>query len=109
MNGVWSTIDVAGKKADVYDLPAGVKPRYGVLFLHSASLETLRGRLAYTKIFDAKQLVCICPQAGRSWWADRVCSEFDSALTPEQHLLKNLLPLFQSRWSLAARAIGIFG
>jgi poly(3-hydroxybutyrate) depolymerase len=109
MDGMWSEVELAGKRVEVYDPPGGQKPRFGVVYLHPLGLETLRGRLAYTKILDQLQLACVCPHAQRSWWADRVCPEFDARLTPEQHLLKNVLPFFQERWNLAPRAIGVFG
>lgn len=107
MNGAWSNLQLAGKTVEVYDPPK--KPRFGVLFLHPLGLETLRDRPAYTKLFDQYQLACACPQAGRSWWADRACLEFDAELTPEKHLLDNVLPLFQERWGLPARSIGLLG
>src|SRR5262245_40644897 len=108
MNGVWSDVQLAGKTVEIYDPPAG-KPRFGVLFLHPLGLETLRGRPAYTNILDQYQLACACPHAGRSWWVDRVCPEFDARLTPERHLLDNVLPYFKERWGLPPRAIGVFG
>jgi pimeloyl-ACP methyl ester carboxylesterase len=109
MNGSWTALNVAGKTVEVYDLPAGAAPRFGLLFLHPLGLETLRDRPAYTKIFDKMNIVCVCPHSGRSWWADRVCADFDPVLTPEQHLLNNVLPLFHERWQLGPRSVGIFG
>src|SRR6266536_1603074 len=85
MNGAWTNLDLAGKTADVYDLPAGQKPRYGVLHLHGLARQTLRDRPVFTRLFDELGLVCICPHGQRSWWTDRVCPEFDPKLTAEQH------------------------
>jgi S-formylglutathione hydrolase len=108
MNGVWSEVQLAGKTVEVYE-PPGNKPRFGMLFLHPLGLETLRGRPTYTKIFDQLNLGCVCPHGQRSWWADRICLEFDAKLTAEQHVLTNVLPLFQQRWGLFPRSIGLFG
>ena len=109
MNGTWSDITVAGKTVDIYE-PAGEGPRrFGMLFLHPLGLETLRGRPAYTNFFDKKNVVCVCPHAERSWWVDRVCPEFDPILTPERHVLQNVMPLFHERWRLGPRAVGVFG
>jgi S-formylglutathione hydrolase FrmB len=55
------------------------------------------------------RLACVCPHAGRCWWTDRVCSEFDPALTAERHLLDNVLPFFRARWGLIPPAIGLHG
>lgn len=105
MNGSWFDITALGKKVEVYEPRA--RPRFGVLFLHPLGLETLRGRSAYTNIIDKYNAVCLCPHVQRSWWVDRVCTEFDPRLTAERHVLDNVLPLFHSRWGL--RTIGVFG
>ena len=39
--------------------------------------------------------------AGRSWWVDRVCPEFDPTLTAERHLLDNVVPWVEARGSSA--------
>ncbi len=107
MNGTWNDLQIAGKPVELYTPPG--KPRFGLLFLHPLGLETLRGRSAYTRLFDQHHLACICPHVQRSWWVDRVCREFDPALTPEKHVLEYVLPLFRSQWNLMPRSIGVFG
>ncbi len=109
MNGSWSRLDIGGKSADVYDLPAAVQPRFAVLHLHGAGLHTLIERPAFTRLFDELRLVCICPHGQRSWWGDRVCTEFDPEVTPERYLLQSVVPFFRQRWNLAPRGIGIQG
>jgi S-formylglutathione hydrolase len=108
MNGVWSLMEAGGKPADVYDPPGG-KPRFGILYLHPFGLETLPGNAAFTSLFDELRLACVCPHAGRSWWADRLCAEFDDRITPERHLLDAAVPFFLARWGLALPAIGLLG
>lgn len=103
---MWSTEERAGKSVEIYEPP---KVRFGALFLHPLGLETLRDRQAYTKMLESLNLACICPHGQRSWWLDRVCPEFDTKLTPERHLLDNVLPIFHERWNLAPRAVGVFG
>lgn len=107
MNDGWSEVRLAGKTVEVFD-PAAT-PRFGLLFLHPLGLETLRDRPAFTSILEQRNLACLCPHGQRSWWVDRVCPEFDPVLTPEKHLLQNVLPYFQERWQLAPRSLGIFG
>ncbi len=107
MNGTWNLVDVAGKPADVYDPPE--RPRFGLIYLHSYGLESLRGRTAFTALFDELRLACVCPSGAHSWWGDRICPEFDAALTPERYLLDQVVPFFRARWALDARAVGLFG
>jgi S-formylglutathione hydrolase len=109
MTGTWSHADIAGKPADVYD-PAGAgRPRFAVLHLHGADLETLRGRPAFTRLFDELHLACVCPHGGPSWWADRLCPAYDAELTAERYLLDKVLPFFHTRWGLGPRAVGLLG
>jgi S-formylglutathione hydrolase FrmB len=109
MNSTWTRLDISGKPADVYDLPASVKPRFGILYLHGGGLETLIDRPAFTRLFDQLQLVCVCPHGQSSWWADRICAEFDPHVTPERHLLQSVMPFFAQRWGIAPRGIGLLG
>jgi S-formylglutathione hydrolase len=109
MNGTWSSAEIAGKPADVYDPPGPGRPRFDVLYLHDYDRLTLRGQPAFTQLFDELRLACVCPPGGRSWWADRVCAEFDAQITPERYLLGSVLPFFQQRWGLGPRAVGLLG
>jgi S-formylglutathione hydrolase len=104
---MWTADEIAGKKVDVF--AASLRPRFGAIFLHPYGLETLADRPAFTKLLDQLEMACICPHAGHSWWADRVCPEFDPQLTPEQHVVRNIVPAFESRWQLRPRAIAVFG
>ncbi len=109
MNGTWNTLEIAGKSADVYELEGGLKPRFGVLYLHGSGLETLRGRTAFTRLFDELRLACVCPAGQVSWWADRICPAFDPQRTPERHVVENVLPVFAERWGLRERSVGLLG
>lgn len=107
MSGSWARIEIAGKPADVFD--PGAPPRFGLLDLHPWGLETLAVNPVWTAELQRRRLACVCPHGRRSWWADRVCPEFDPALTPERHLLDNVLPYFKERWGLAPPAVGLTG
>ncbi|MHB1423003.1 MAG: alpha/beta hydrolase [Gemmataceae bacterium] len=109
MNGSWTCVDIGGKPADIFDLPASINPRFGILYLHGAGLETLAGQPALTRLLEELKLVCVCPHGKLSWWADRVCAEFDPQMTPERHLLRNVVPFFAERWGIVPRGIGLTG
>jgi S-formylglutathione hydrolase len=72
-------------------------------------LKTLHDRPAFTSVFDELRLGCVCPHGGRCWWADRVCPDFGSSLTPERFLVESALPFVRARWGLAPRAVGLLG
>jgi S-formylglutathione hydrolase len=107
MPGEWTNVEIAGKPADVFD-PRG-RPRFGILHLHGGDLETLRDRPAFTKLFEELHLGCVCPHGQWCWWGDRISPEFDPGLTPEQHVVANVLPFCQERWQLGSRAVGLMG
>ena len=46
MNGTWTTLDIAGKPADVCELAAGRRPRFDLLHLRGISL------VAFTRLID---------------------------------------------------------
>jgi S-formylglutathione hydrolase len=105
----WSTIDIAGKPVDVYDPPGPERPRFGVLHLHGVGLRMLTDQPAFTSVFAELNLACLAPHSQRSWWVDRICPEFDMRLTPERHLLDNVLPNFARRWGVRPPAVGVEG
>lgn len=109
MNGTWLLRDVAGKPADVYQLPGGASPRFGLLYLHPHGLETLPGNTAFSCLLDELGMACVCPHAQQSWWTDRICPAFDPRLSAEDHLLQHVLPFFRSTWGLAPPGIGLVG
>src|SRR5947209_7787047 len=109
MNASWTQVEISGKRADVYDPPAAPRPRFSVLFLHGVGLETLRDNAAFTRLLEEHKLACVCPRGQRCWWADRVCPEFDAAVTPERYLLDGVVPYFRERCGLAPPALGVLG
>ena len=106
MEHPWTSTDLAGKPADLYDPPGG-RPRLGVLHLHGG--ETLRDRPAFTRLLGELGMACISADGGPSWWADRVCPVFDPHVTAERHVLDVLVPFMRERWGLRPRAVGLLG
>ncbi len=113
MTKTWIQLDLAGHAADVYEPLGDVRPRFAILYLHGVDLETLTDKPAFTRLFDELGdelgLVCICPKCERCWWTDRLCPEFDAAITAEKYLLQQVVPYIGERWGIHARAIGLLG
>jgi S-formylglutathione hydrolase len=107
MTGTWTRVDIADKPADVYE-PAG-RPRFGVVHLHGADLQTLWERPAFSRLFDELRLACVCPHGDHSWWSDRIWPAFDPHVSAERHLLQEVLPFFERRWRLRTRTVGLQG
>jgi pimeloyl-ACP methyl ester carboxylesterase len=106
-SGKWMQVEVAGKRCDLFE-PARPGP-FVLIFLHGVGGETLATNQIYTAQLERHALTCICPHGKRSWWTNRICPEFDSALTVEQHLLDHVLSYVESRWGAAPPAVGLCG
>jgi S-formylglutathione hydrolase len=109
MSGTWTTVDIAGRPADLYDPANQPRPRLAVLYLHDADGQSLRGRDSFTRPFDELGLGCLCPQGGPSWWVDRPSPAFAGPLTPERFLLDEVVPWLRDRRGLGPRQVGLLG
>src|SRR5438105_14626614 len=107
MSGMWTSMDIAGKPADIYD-PSG-RPRFGLIYLHGIGQETLAGRQTYTDLFAEFSLACVVPHGGYTWWSDRLLAEYDPSRTAEGYVRRDVMPFIRERWLLPERAVGLFG
>jgi S-formylglutathione hydrolase FrmB len=105
----WSTARVAGKDCDIYE-PAKPNPHgFTIIYLHGVHGNRLIDNSAFTAEFAKHGLHVIAPQTGRSWWADRVCPEFDEHLTAEKHVRADVLSFIRERWNTAPPQIALLG
>ena len=74
---------------------------------------TARQRLADQPAFGAELdrhgLRVIGPRTGRSWWTDKIWSEFDPQLSAERYVLDRVVPYIAERWGIRPAAIGLLG
>lgn len=107
----WTRTEIAGKPVDVFDPAPDVGP-FSLLWLHDEDGKPPAADAALAAELRNRLLRCVAPLAGRSWWVDRVCPEFDPQLTAERHLLGNVLPWMHARngpRSVAVVGIGMGG
>ena len=105
----WSEAEIAGHMADVYEPTAANEHGYAVIYLHGVHLKSLRGNAAYTGEFARHGLRVVVPRTGRSWWADRICPEFDRAVTAEKYVLNSIMPFVRDRWGSATPRVALLG
>ncbi|MFL5341811.1 MAG: alpha/beta hydrolase-fold protein [Gemmataceae bacterium] len=108
MSGKWQRIEIAGKAADLLE-PAAGPPRFGVLFLHGHDQLTLPASSAISEALLRQGLACVCPHGQRCWWTDRVCPEFDPAISTERFVLESVVPFAHDRWALGPLGLGLLG
>jgi pimeloyl-ACP methyl ester carboxylesterase len=108
--GAWTQIELAGHHpCDVFE-PARRNDRgFAVIYLHGVRLTRLADNEAFTREFARHGLPVIAPRTGPCWWTDRICPEFDPRLTPERHVLDNVMPFVESRWNAAPPRVALLG
>jgi pimeloyl-ACP methyl ester carboxylesterase len=109
LEGTWTTMEVAGHPCDIFEPPRPNEHGLVVLYLHGVHLTRLVDNRIFTAEFAQHRLPVIAPQTGRSWWTDKICPEFDPRITPERHVLDNVLPLIQQRWGAVPPRIALLG
>lgn len=107
--GVWSEVEIAGKKADVYEPREPSEPAGAVMHLHGHGLTTLKDNPVYSAELDRHGLRAICPHGARAWWLDLVCEEFDPQMTPLSFLTDHVVPFANERWGIRPPAIAVSG
>ena len=103
----WSTVEIAGKPADVFDPPQSLP--FTLIYLHAESGETPATNSNFTSELRVRRLRCVAPHTPHSWWVDRVCPEFDPLLTAEPHVRHNVTAWIASTWKLSQRSIAVAG
>lgn len=107
--GTWNTVEVGGHPCDIYQPPRANEFGYVLIYLHGVHQQTLHDKQPFLDFFDRHAVPVVCPRTQRSWWTDRICSEFDPDVTAEQYLLREVLPLVAARWGAEPPRIGLFG
>ncbi|MFO0937228.1 MAG: alpha/beta hydrolase-fold protein [Gemmataceae bacterium] len=103
----WTVSTIAGKPVDI--LAPKSASRFALLFLHPVGLESPAVNSAYTTALQNAGLFCVAPHGSQSWWSDRICPDFDPALTAEKFLLDSVVPWMMREWSLDDRSIAVAG
>jgi S-formylglutathione hydrolase FrmB len=107
--GTWTEERVGGHRCEVYEPPQCNRHGYVVLYLHGVHLASLRDHRPFTEQFDRHGLPVAAPLTQRSWWTDRICPEFDSQISAEQHVLRNVLPFLETRWRAKPPRVALLG
>jgi S-formylglutathione hydrolase FrmB len=109
MQGNWTIEFVGGHECRLYAPPRVNPLGYVVLYLHGVHLTKLDDKPGFTRAFDEHGLPVVAPVTQRSWWTDRICPEFDPQISAERHVLKNVLPFIDQRFSARPPQIALLG
>lgn len=107
--GAWSTIDIAGHPASVFEPAEPSAHGYTVIYLHAVGCEDVADDPVFTAEFARHGLRAIAPHTGESWWSDRLNADFDAARTAEQYVVEDVVGAIAERWNVAPPRIGLLG
>jgi len=107
--GRWSEAIVAGHACPVYEPARPGEHGFVVVYLHGVHLQGLENRPAFLRQFDRHGLRVICPRAARSWWTDKICAEFDAAMTAERFVVQHVLAHVAQAWNARPPRVALLG
>ena len=107
--GEWSQIELAGHTCHVFEPTVASEHGYTVVYLHGLGQERLEEYPCWTELFNRHGLRVIAPMTRRSWWTDRICSEFDSRISAERYVLDVVVPHAAERWSSQPPRLALLG
>ncbi len=105
----WTRETVAGHTCEIFEPPEPSPHGHVVVYLHGIHLATLSSDPVYTRQFARHGLRAIVPITARSWWSDRICPEFDPAVTAERYVIDSVLPYIQTRWKTVPPGVALLG
>lgn len=109
MPGTWTLENVGGHPCDVYEPPARNNYGFAAIYLHGVHLHRLHDKTLFIEQFDRHGLAVVAPFTKRSWWTDKICLEFDPAISAERHVVDNVLPFMEQRFGVKPPRIGLLG
>jgi S-formylglutathione hydrolase FrmB len=109
IEGTWSEVAVAGHPCDVFEPARPSEHGYVVIYLHGVHLNRLVDNAPFSEQFARHGLRVICPMTRRSWWADRICEEFDPNISAAKHVTQNIVPFVAQRWGAQPPRIALLG
>lgn len=104
----WTTTPIDGHECSVFEPPQPAR-EFCILYLHGVHLHPLRDYPEYTAECARQGLRVIGPYAGRCWWTDRICPDFDARWSAERYVVERVLPWIESQFNLRPPAIGLLG
>jgi len=108
-SGSWSQTLVAGHECEVYEPPRPSPHGYVVVYLHGVHQNRLSDKPVFTDLLARHGLKAVCPRGARSWWSDRICTEFDAQLTAERFVCGHVLEWIEREWGARPPQIALLG
>jgi S-formylglutathione hydrolase FrmB len=108
-HGNWTTEHVAGHPVDVFEPAHPSEHGYTVIYLHGVHQNRIDEQQPFIAQFERHGLRVVVPWTKRSWWTDKICQEFDPAISAERYVVNHILPWMGERYSVRPPRIGLLG
>ncbi len=106
--GNWQTLEIAGHPVHYWN-PVRRSGRDALLYLHDEDAAPWSSLPGSEEFLQALGWPVVCPQAGATWWLDRLVPTFDPHLSPQGWLLEHVLPWIQNTLEVAPRSVALLG
>ena len=96
----WITETLDDHRIDVFAPPRQEECSGCVLFLHGHGRVLLNDNQVFTRLLAEHNLACVAPDGNRSWWLDRICSDFSTDISPQGWLVDSVVPFIKNRFQI---------
>ncbi len=108
-SGSWTREILAGHVCEVYEPAVCNESGCALIYLHGVHLESLRDKRPFWELFDRFGFPVLAPQAGPTWWTDRICRAFDEQISAQQFVCEHVVGFARQHWGIEPPRIGLFG
>lgn len=105
---MWKSVDIHGKPAEVF-FPSQRTSDHAIIYLHAHGEERLSEKPEFTEMFERFGYPVICPQGKQCWWLDRICTDFDDAVTPMNFVRCKVVEWIEENLQIVPPHIALFG
>lgn len=106
--GQWETNEVAGPAVRFW-LPTKRTGPFALLYLHDVDSKPFEEVPGARLLMEKLNWPIICPQAGASWWLDRIVADFDATMSPREWLLERVVPWAMQQFTIPPRGLALLG
>ena len=106
---MWTEGQISGHPCEIFEPETPNPHGYAAVYLHGVHQNRLSDQPVFTAELERHGLRVVCPRTKRSWWTDKICPEFDAAVTAERYVVDHVLPFVAERWQASPPRIAVFG
>ncbi|MGY8766863.1 MAG: alpha/beta hydrolase-fold protein [Pirellulales bacterium] len=107
--GNWSNVSIGTHTAYQYEPLKRNEHGYVLIYLHGVHQGKLDDKPEFIEQLEKFGLPVIAPQTQRSWWTDRICTEFDTNTSAQDYVMEQVVPYIEQEYQVTSPKIALFG